>query len=164
MIQLDSDQQPFVDAMLATAKGLHYLTGGPGSGKAFTIQYLMQSFSNASTPALPTVTTGAAPYRISFGARTLHDTFGLPAVCQYIIALPIESSVYEDMRRARVILVDEVSMLKPETLELAMHRLMEAHGCTHDLEALLDSVLNLPVGDHAQLSHLQAPAQGLQRQ
>ena len=64
---------------------------------------------------------------------------------------PSGCTIYGDLRAAKVIIVDEVSMLSPKNWEFAMYRLLEAHGLVHDIDTMLEQVLFLLVGDHAQL-------------
>ncbi|KAL3155151.1 hypothetical protein ABBQ38_011207 [Trebouxia sp. C0009 RCD-2024] len=150
-MHLNADQQPFADLMLSDARGLHFLSGGPGCGKTFTIAYLIHSLNNAHIPCLPCATTRAAATRIGLGATTLHSSFSIPARNAYLSPLPVESPVYDRLRKARVIIIDEVSMLSPKTLGFVMYRLAQAHGLLHDIPLLLEQVLILLVGDHAQL-------------
>ena len=96
-------------------------------------------------------TTGSAATRIGFGATTLHDAFGIPAKSAFLRPLPIQDEVYERLRTAKVIIVDEVSMLSPKTWEFAMFRLLEAPGLLTDIDTMLQQVLFILVGDHAQL-------------
>lgn len=137
--------------MLSDARGLHFLSGGPGCGKTFTITYLTHSFNNRHVSCLPCATTGAAATRIGLGATTLHSIFSIPARNAFLSFLPAENPVYSRLQQARVIIIDEVSMLSPTTLGFVMYRLAQAHGLVHDIPLLLRQVLILLVGDHAQL-------------
>ena len=150
-MQLNVEQQCFVDAMRGGAHGLHFLTGGPGCGKTFTIKYLLQSLVNDNIPFLACATTGSAATRIDFGASTLHDVFGINSRSSFLRPLPLESPVHDNLRKARVIVLDEVSMLSPSTWEFIMFRLLDAYGLMTDLQAMLSKVLFILVGDHAQL-------------
>ena len=150
-IELNVGQRGFADQMLAGAHGLHFLTGGPGSGKTFTIKYLLQSLANDNIPFLACATTGAAATRIGFGATTMHDAFGIPPKSAYLRPLPLESPVYENLRKAKVIVLDEVSMLSPQTWDFVMYRLLDAYGLMSNMSALLEEILFVLVGDHAQL-------------
>lgn len=150
-VELNVDQRGFVDQMLVGAHGLHFLTGGPRSGKTFTIKYLLQSFANENVPFIACATTGAAATRIGFGATTMHDAFGIPPKNAYLRPLPLESPVYANLRAAKVIVLDEVSMLSPQTWDFVMYRLLDAFGLMTDMQALLQQVLFILVGDHAQL-------------
>ena len=69
----------------------------------------------------------------------------------YLRPLPLESPIYENLRTAKVIVLDEVSMLSPQTWEFVMFRLLDAYGLMTDMEALLEKILFILVGDHAQL-------------
>ena len=150
-IELNMGQQGFVHHMLADAHGLHFLTGGPGNGKTFTIKYILQSLANDNVPFIACATTGAAATRIGFGATTMHDAFGIPPKSAYLRPLPLESPVYENLRTARVIVLDEVSMLSPQTWDFVMYRLLDAYGLMSDMGSLLERILFVLVGDHAQL-------------
>ena len=150
-IDLNMGQRGFVDHMLADVHGLHFLTGGLGSGKTFTIKYLLQKFANDNAPFIACATTGAAATRIAFGATTMHDAFGIPPKSAYLRPLPLGSPVYENLRTAKVIVLDEVSMLSPQTWDFVMYRLLDAYGLMSDMDALLDRILFILVGDHAQL-------------
>lgn len=151
-VSLNAEQQAFVDKILSRAKGLHFLTGGPGSGKTYVTKYLLQTFINESVAFLATATTGAASTRIGLGATTVHATFAIPAKKAWLTSLPPQSLTYDRLRSAKIIIVDEASMLTAKVWDLVMYRLLQVHSLLHDPEALLKQVTFILVGDHAQLS------------
>ncbi|KAL0038301.1 hypothetical protein WJX77_001290 [Trebouxia sp. C0004] len=149
-VTLNVEQRAFVDNILHGATGLHLLTGGPGSGKTYVTKYLLETYLDTSVAFLATATTGTAATRMGIGASTVQTTFAILA--KKLTTLPIESLTYERLRSAKVIIVDEASMLTATVFYLVMYRLLQVHGLLRDPEALLQLVTFILVGDHAQLS------------
>lgn len=95
-----------------------FITGGPGTGKTFLIQkYLAET--KEKIPVL--ASTGAAA--ILIGGRTFHSFFGLgimqggPEVT-YRKALK-NSRIKKRIKDAKILIIDEISMLSHETLDCA---------------------------------------------
>ncbi len=96
-----------------------FLTGGPGSGKTYVVnQYVNYLKERRIDPAI-TASTGIAATHL--GGMTIHAWSGLgarSALDHYALdKLTTNETVSNRIRRARVLIIDEVSMLSAETLE-----------------------------------------------
>lgn len=97
-----------------------FLTGEPGSGKSYTInQYTQYLRSRGIEPAV-TASTGIAATQI--GGRTIHSWSGIGikgSLNKYDLD-KISSTEYivKRIQRAKVLIIDEVSMLPPDTLTM----------------------------------------------
>lgn len=97
-----------------------FLTGEPGSGKTFVINaYIDYLRQNNIEPSI-TASTGIAATHI--GGITIHSWSGIgirPSLSKYDLD-KISSTEYivKRIRRTKVLIIDEVSMLPPETLSM----------------------------------------------
>lgn len=95
-----------------------FLTGEPGSGKTYVInQYTAYLRKRGIEPAI-TASTGIAATHI--GGMTIHSWSGIGIkknlTKQEIHKISTNKSVEKRIRHANILIVDEVSMLLPETL------------------------------------------------
>src|SRR3989338_8410486 len=132
-----------------------FLTGEPGSGKTYIInQYVRYLREHKMEPAI-TAATGIAATHI--GGITVHSWSGIgikTSLDKYELdRLSSNRYVYERVNRAKVLIIDEVSMLADKTLSLVdavcreVKRNPEPFGC---LQIIL-------VGDFFQLPPVQGP-------
>ncbi len=96
-----------------------FLTGEPGSGKTYTInKYISYLKKHGVTPSV-TASTGIAATHI--GGMTIHSWSGLgikKTIDEYELdAISTKKYVSDRLLSAKVLIIDEVSMLSPETLE-----------------------------------------------
>ena len=117
MAQLNEDQISALKKL--EGKQNVFLTGRAGTGKSFLVRHFLHGLNPDDAPVL--ASTGAAA--ILLGGRTFHSFFGL-GIMEGGTAKTVERSLrnpknVKRIRRARMVLVDEVSMLSGETLAAA---------------------------------------------
>lgn len=97
-----------------------FLTGEPGSGKTHTInQYVAYLRARGVEPAI-TASTGIAATHI--GGMTIHSWSGIGIKRQLdrynLDEISSNKYIAERVHRAKIIIIDEVSMLPPETIAM----------------------------------------------
>jgi ATP-dependent DNA helicase PIF1 len=98
-----------------------FLTGEPGAGKTHTInQYASYLRTRNIEPAI-TASTGIAATHL--GGMTIHSWSGI-GIKKYLDKYELDKIssteyVAKRIRRCKVLIIDEVSMLSPETLDMA---------------------------------------------
>ncbi len=97
-----------------------FLTGEPGSGKSYTIkQYIDYLISNGVNPSV-TASTGIASTHI--GGMTIHSWSGLGIrsdLSMYDLEAMLEKEyIVKRITKAKVLIIDEVSMLSANTLDM----------------------------------------------
>jgi nucleoside-triphosphatase THEP1 len=144
---LNAQQAAAVLALTAPdAKGIHVLSGAPGSGKTFCTKVICEHLAQQGRLMFLSATTGAAATRLSRHASTVHSAFKIPAVGRYVSELSTIDMPFQKLLLADVIIIDEMSMLTSLVFSTVLHRIREVAG--HDF---LASKLILLVGDHCQL-------------
>lgn len=119
--QLSKEQQEAFDAIVRGESVL--LTGPGGTGKSFLIGILAEKIPELTgKPVAITALTGCAALLIGHGAKTLHSWAGIGLGkgsaeyhAQNIRKMP---QLAMRWRKTGVLIIDEVSMLTPELLEL----------------------------------------------
>src|SRR3990170_7914281 len=106
-------------AILKTCANV-FLTGEPGSGKTHTVnQYVAYLRSCGIEPAI-TASTGIAATHI--GGMTIHSWSGIGIKSKLdkrdLKKITTTKYVVKRVLRSRVLIIDEVSMLNPETLSM----------------------------------------------
>src|SRR3989344_4557294 len=106
-------------AILKTGANV-FLTGEPGSGKTYLVnQYVAYLRSVGIEPAI-TASTGMAATHI--GGMTIHSWSGIGIKTKLdkhdLNKISANSYIAKRVRRAKVLIVEEVSMLLPETLSM----------------------------------------------
>ncbi len=148
------EQQAAVQQILAIGAGVVVLTGGPGSGKSFTIKKLTRQLRQQGKTVLQTASTGAAAARLSPFATTAHHSFSLPVSSfkqgNNFRSPAAADPLMEQLRNTDVVIIDEFSMLTANDLALILLRLFHATG-TSSVEDMLKKKLVILVGDHAQV-------------
>lgn len=98
-----------------------FLTGEPGSGKSYTVNRYSAWLEEQGIPYAVTASTGIAATHI--GGTTLHSWTGMgvrPALtASDLKAIMDNRRIADRVRHARVLIIDEVSMLSGATLSLA---------------------------------------------
>ena len=97
-----------------------FLTGEPGSGKTYTInEYVAYLRARGIEPAI-TASTGIAATHIN--GMTIHSWSGVGIKTKLdkndLDKIASNSYIAKRVRRAKVLIIDEVSMLAPETLSM----------------------------------------------
>lgn len=133
-----------------------FLTGEPGAGKTHTINEYTAYLKSCGVEASITASTGIAATHI--GGMTIHSWSGIGIakwLDQYTLdRITSNERTIKRLRYARVLIIDEVSMLSPETLSMvdAVCREVRQHG---DAFGGLQVIL---VGDFFQLPPVQRDA------
>lgn len=97
-----------------------FLTGEPGSGKTYTVnQYVAYLRSHGIEPAI-TASTGIAATHI--GGMTIHSWSGVGIKSKLnkaeLHSIATNDYVEKRVGKAKVLIIDEISMLGPETLQM----------------------------------------------
>ena len=97
-----------------------FLTGEPGSGKTHTINEYTRYLRDSGIEPAITASTGIAATHI--GGMTIHSWSGIGirrSLNEYDLdKIATSEYVAKRVRRAKVLIIDEVSMLSPETLSM----------------------------------------------
>lgn len=106
-------------AILKTGANV-FLTGEPGAGKSYTINKYVEYLRERNIDVAITASTGIAATHIS--GMTLHSWSGigiLPSLSERELAKIAGSKhIIKRVRNAKVLIIDEVSMLTPETIDM----------------------------------------------
>jgi DNA replication protein DnaC len=91
---------------------LFYLDGPGGSGKTFLYKTLMAYFRGKRQVVLPFATTGIAATLLKEG-RTVHSGFKLPVplLDTSVSSMRLNSAEDNELRKADLIVIDEITML-----------------------------------------------------
>jgi ATP-dependent exoDNAse (exonuclease V) alpha subunit len=141
--KVDKLQREFLDL---TVEGRNiFLTGKAGTGKSYTLRNMIQELS-LSHEIVVLGTTGVAAYNV--GGQTIHSMFNLPihGMMTKESCRRLTGKNKRVLKDADIIVVDEVSMMRPDMLD-AMHFTLIKNGVK---QGLLDKQLIL-VGDLKQL-------------
>ncbi len=115
--ELSDEHKSFVELVSQDTGGVFYLTGPAGSGKSTLIEYLRKNIFRIPLIAAP---TGVAALNVR--GQTIHSLFQLPLGP----LLPGDARLfkryfarnkYEMFRRSDIIIIDEISMVRADTLD-----------------------------------------------
>ncbi|XP_065662429.1 ATP-dependent DNA helicase pif1-like [Hydra vulgaris] len=125
-----------------------FLTGPAGTGKTYTVKEIEKEFKQNKKQVYITATTGIASRNYENG-MTLHSFAGLPTTNTdiKIILNKLSPIVLDRLKSVDLLIIDEVSMLKGETLEI-VHLLLQHAKSNQDL---FGGVRVLLAGDFFQL-------------
>lgn len=144
VMELTSKQEHFLN-LVGEGKNI-YLTGKAGTGKTTATTLAIERLTKAGRKVLVMAPTGVAAMNID--GATIHSTFGVRpfgiirsiADCNHL-----RQDKRQVLRKADTLIIDEVSMLRPDILD-AMHWTLRKNGCKG-----LDSKQIIFVGDLKQL-------------
>ncbi|KAK9827574.1 hypothetical protein WJX74_011054 [Apatococcus lobatus] len=151
---LTPEQDGIVAQLLSHPKGLHVISGVPGSGKSFLIKCIARAFTRGHKVVRISATTGAAASRLGTFATTAHSFYALPTKTSYIPSLSRTDVRFEELLGTDVFIIDEMSMLTASNLDIVLYRLYCAAKYIEPSVTqanFLDHKLLILVGDHAQL-------------
>ena len=97
-----------------------FLTGEPGSGKSFTIKAYIEYLASKGVSASVTASTGIAATHI--GGMTIHSWSGIgikDTLTDYDLEALLEKEyLVKRLRKAKVLIIDEISMMPAKTLDM----------------------------------------------
>jgi len=125
-VKLSGDQSAFIKAALSGAN--IFLTGKAGTGKSFAVKHLMELLKEQGKKSVAIAPTGIAANNI--GGQTIHSLFGIApfGVASFETANFLKSEKRRMLNAINTILIDEVSMLRPDILD-AMNWTLLKNGC-----------------------------------
>lgn len=142
-MNLSKKQQEFKDLALS-GKNI-YLTGKAGTGKSTIIREVISELKNRGKKVAAIAPTGIAANNIQ--GQTIHSLFKLPifGVLEFKECSFVKTDKRKLFDKIDVIVIDEVSMLRPDILD-GMHWTLKKNGC-----AGLETKQIIFVGDLKQL-------------
>ena len=147
-------QQRIITALQNAKSGVHVISGGPGSGKTFTIRKILHHMRKSGRKVIVSATSGPAATRISKWAQTVHSAFGIFGDAGGRGRSPTPLSpvhpLFSTIANAEVIIIDEMSMLSGTMFAYVLLRLKTCCGY-RSMEEVFRNKLIILVGDHCQL-------------
>lgn len=118
-------QDEFLKAV--EAKENIFLTGKAGTGKSFIVRHAMDLLKKAGRKVVAVAPTGIAANNID--GQTIHSMFSLRpfGVLDFEVCNFLKPGMKEVLKKADVIIIDEVSMLRPDILD-AMNWTLRKNG------------------------------------
>lgn len=122
---LTNKQQEFLEAVAAGNN--IFLTGKAGTGKSFIIRRAMELLKDQGKKVIAVAPTGIAANNI--GGQTIHSLFQLSpfGVLSFDTCNFLSKASREVLSKADVVIIDEVSMLRPDILD-GMHYTLKKSG------------------------------------
>ena len=152
-----NDKQRF--AVEQTMNGENILITGPaGTGKSYTIKYIIELLKANKKNVGLTATTGTAAFII--GGQTIHSFMGLgigdETIAELFIKIKNRSNIYRTLIELDVLIIDEVSMLDSLLFEKISHLLcyIKSHSFkdTELLNKPFGGIQVIFIGDFCQLA------------
>lgn len=101
----------FVKQLIEAEYPMVFVTGGAGTGKSTFIHWLLHHYAGRVLLAAPTTIAAA-----NIEGKTIHSLFQLPL--QWIIQRSIRSAPHRlDIRKAKLLIIDEISMVNANLLD-----------------------------------------------
>lgn len=102
-----------------------FITGGGGVGKSHLLRTIVNAFKKKGKQVVVTAPTGAAAVLIK--GSTIHRTFGIPSgACINEKTLKIMTRTTEALRKADVVIIDEISMVRMDLFDAIFASLKKA--------------------------------------
>jgi len=161
MTSLNEKQQEAVDSVMSGDNIL--LTGSAGTGKSFTVKYIIDILKKNNKNYALTAPTGTAA--IIIGGMTIHSFMGIglgkDKVLDIIKKIKKNKTIYDSLAKLEVLIIDEISMLDNELFEKISSIFSIIHSSYKSNLNLLDlpfgGIQLIFIGDFCQL----APVSGL---
>lgn len=124
-----SEQQQRLFDLLEGYSGTAFVTGNAGTGKSVLLRHLK---ANTQHSCLVVAPTGVAA--VNVGGETIHSRFGLPT--HFVSREDLEDDKYRFTRsdrgkllgRVRLLVIDEISMVRADLLDAIDVRMQQASG------------------------------------
>lgn len=157
---LNVKQRYAVDSILEGKNVL--LTGPAGTGKSYTIKYIVEVLQKKGKKVALTAPTGTAA--IIIGGQTIHSYMGLGlgtgSVKEIMIKISYNKTIYQNIADLDILIIDEISMVDDELLEKmsAIFSLIKSkkYGDLNLLDKPFGNIQVIFIGDFCQL----APVKG----
>jgi ATP-dependent DNA helicase PIF1 len=163
---LNEGQQKALDTILEGHSV--FLTGPGGTGKSFLIQRIVSHLEDKNKKVAVTALTGCAALLLGHGAKTIHSWAGIglgketaTKIASDIRKLPYKNKVLRRWLTTRVLIIDEVSMMTPELLELLND---VAQLVRRESSKLFGGIQVVLVGDFCQLPPVMKPTEDDEKQ
>lgn len=119
-IVLSLEQKRLFDMLEKTNKHI-FITGKAGTGKSFLLYYFRQNTKKNVVVCAP---TGVAALNVA--GQTIHSLFRIPPEFIRKDSLAEDSNSARLLRHIDTVVIDEVSMVRPDLLDAIDHRLRQA--------------------------------------
>ena len=130
------------------------LTGSAGTGKSYTIKYIIEYLNNANKNYAITASTGTAA--VIIGGQTLHSFLGLGlgtgSVKEILGNILKNKKKHENILKLDVLIIDEISMIDRDLFD----KISEVLSIIKSCDACFGNIQLILVGDFCQL----APVKG----
>jgi len=161
MTSLNEKQQEAVDSVMSGDNIL--LTGSAGTGKSFTVKYIIDVLKKYKKNYALTAPTGTAA--IIVGGMTIHSFMGIGLgkgkTLDIVKKIYKNKTIYDSLVNLEVLIIDEISMLDSELFEKISSIFSIIHSNYNKNSKLLDlpfgGIQLIFIGDFCQL----APVSGL---
>ena len=110
-VKLSSDQEEIFN-LIKSSKTPIFLTGKAGTGKSLLLQYFRQKSEKNVVVCAP---TGVAALNI--GGQTIHSLFKIPPALVRPENLKVDKRTAKLLRYVDVVIIDEVSMVRPDLMD-----------------------------------------------
>ncbi len=117
-MNLLNEEQKYALKCVSEGKNI-LLTGSAGTGKSYTIKYIIEYLNNANKKYAITASTGTAA--VIIGGQTLHSFLGLGlgtgTVKEILNNILKNKKKYESILNLEVLIIDEISMIDKDLFE-----------------------------------------------
>jgi len=123
-VTLSPDQEEILK-LLQASKTPIFLTGKAGTGKSLLLQYFRQKSTKNIVVCAP---TGVAALNI--GGQTIHSLFKIPPELIKKNSLKVDSKTAKLLKYVDVVIIDEISMVRPDLMDGIDYILRKAREST----------------------------------
>lgn len=123
-VTLSLDQEEILSVLQASKTPI-FLTGKAGTGKSLLLQYFRQKSEKNIVVCAP---TGVAALNI--GGQTIHSLFKIPPELIKKNSLKVDKKTAQLLKYVDVVIIDEISMVRPDLMDGIDYILRKARGST----------------------------------
>lgn len=142
---LNADQQRVIDLAFDDSRSNLFVTGAAGTGKSYTLRCLAESLQLAGQSVVICAPTGTAA--VNCGGVTIHRAFNLHGgACINPVTMQIAAHTSAAIKRAEVVIIDEISMCRLDLFDCVAASLAKAEEQTniHKQIIVFGDFLQLP--------------------